>query len=428
MNMDERNEISSADVEGGVAASAVSSTGTSFGVAAVPSSAIRRCRIVVAGVGGGACGVLGRALRDWPDPPVVAAINTDATSLAECGVELSILVGKTVAKGMGAGGDVEIGRLAANEDIDAFRSLVAGHDLLLMLVGLGGGAGTGIAPVLARVAREEGVLVMAYVTLPFDFEGTRRQEQAQEGLESLKAACDTVVCLPNQRLSVMLPKETPVMEAFAFTDRMMLSGLRGLWTLLAQNNSFNLDFSDLQTLVENSGNVCCFGYGEGTGPEKAEQALEALLNGPMLESGRVLANSRAMILSVMGGSDLSLSEIDQVQQRVRGVARNGARIAFGAAVLPGWEGRLALTILAVEHWMPPAPGGTGSLFLDEPPATEAPAASGARGRRGHSRQTQLPLDASNQDRGRFKNMEPTLHDGSDLDIPTFLRQGVRIPS
>lgn len=294
-----------------------------------------RCRVLVAGVGGGGGNVIGHALAGWNEPPTVAAINTDARALEASAIDLKVAIGRTVAKGMGTGGDAELGRLAANEDLDALRALVAGHDLLLLVAGLGGGTATGAAPVLARIAREEGLLVLAYVTLPFAFEGARRQEQAQEGLADLKQSADAVVCLPNQRLHALLPPDTSLPDAFAFVDRMMSAGIRGLWTLLAQDNMLNLDFSDLQSLVENSGNECCFGYGEGQGVDKAAQALQGLLDGPMLEKGRVIANSGAMILSVAGGPDLSLAELETIHRRFQETARPGPGFRW---VRPCWTG------------------------------------------------------------------------------------------
>ena len=389
-----------------------------------------RCRVLVVGVGGGGCNVLSHALADWPDPPMVAAVNTDARALAESGISLKVMIGQTVAKGMGAGGDAELGRLAANEDLDALRSMLANCDLLILVASLGGGTATGAAPVLARIAREEGLLTLAYVTTPFAFEGARRQEQAQEGLAALKQSADAVVCLPNQRLHAMLAPGTPLGEAFAFVDRMMSAGIRGLWTLLAKDNMLNLDFSDLQTLVENSGNECCFGYGEGAGPEKAQQALQGLLEGSMLEKGRVIANSGAMILSVTGGPDLSLSELETIHRRFQEAARPGARISMGAAVLADWTGRLALTVLAAEHWMPSAvrPQGEGEkplvspFFGDSAGKEEKP----RRGRKG-AQQSELQLGAPG-DRGRFQDVAPTLYDGADLDVPTYIRRGIRIPT
>jgi len=386
-----------------------------------------RCRGLVAAVGGGACHVVDHVLADWDQAPAVAAVNTDVRALSGSGIGLKISLGRTVAKGMGTGGDAELGRLAAHEDLDALRSLVADYDLLILVVSLGGGTGTGAAPVLAQLAREAGLLTLAYVTLPFEFEGARRREQAQEGLAALKPCVDAVVCLPNQRLHAMMAPGTPLVEAYAFVDRMMAAGIRGLWTLLARDNMLNLDFSDLQTLVENSGNECCFGYGEGTGSDKAEQALSALLEGPMLEKGRVIANSGAMILSVTGGPDLALSELELVHRRFQEAARPGAHISMGAAVLDDWTGRLALTILAAEHWIPAVRGGgerdslSNSLFSGKAEAP-VPEDRGRKTRKGKP-QSELSLD---NDRGRFKGVSPTIYDGADLDIPTFIRRGVRI--
>jgi len=380
-------------------------------------------RMLVVGVGGGGIGILNNALADWPDPPPVAAVNTDARSLEESPIPLRVALGRNVAKGLGSGGDAEIGRLAANEDLDALRALVANQDLLIMVAGLGGGTGTGVAPVLARIAREEGLMVLAYVTTPFTFEGTRRQEQAQEGLAALKQSADAVICMPNERLHALLPAGTPLREAFAFVDRMMTAGIRGLWTLLTRNNSLNLDFSDLQSLVENSGNECSFGYGEGSGPDKAEQALRSLLQGPMLEKGRILVNSGAMILSVIGGPDLSLSELEMIHRRFEEAARPGARIAMGAAVFDEWSDRLVLTALVAEHWIPPALKADALVF----PAEDASPKAERRPRRGRRDARQAELDLVS-DRGRFQDVAPTIHEGADLDIPTYIRRGIRIPS
>ncbi len=386
-----------------------------------------RCRVLVVAVGGGAGRVLEHVLRDWDDPPSVALVNTDARALEDSEIDLKVWIGRTVSKGMGTGGDAELGRLAANEDLDALRSLVAGHDLLILLACLGGGTATGSAPVLARLARESGLLTLVYVTMPFAFEGARRLEQAQEGLAGLKQAADAVVCLPNERLHTLLASDTPLPQAFAFVDRMMAAGIRGLWTLLARNNMLNLDFSDLQTLVENSGNECCFGYGEGTGPNKTEEALQSLLDGPMLEKGRVIANAGAMILSVTAGPDLALSELEQVHRRFKETARAGARIAMGAAVLDEWTGRLALTVLAAEHWIPGPRGDVDEPIVGQDHTEGRDAEAPERGRRTRKGR-EHPRLRLESDRGRFKDVSPTIYDGADLDIPTYQRQDVRIPT
>ena len=395
--------------------------------AAAPAAPGIRSQILVAAVGGGACATLGRALADWPDPPETAAINTDARALKQCGVPRALVIGQKVAKGLGAGGDTDIGRMAANEDADSLRALVSGHQLLLLLVGLGGGAGTGIAPVLARIASEEGLLVFAFATLPFDFEGDNRAAQAKEGLEALQGACDAVITLPNQHLVGLLPPNASLPESFNFADRMMLAGVRGLWTLLAENNMMNLDFSDVQTLVEYNDNHCIFGYSETSGPGKADKALDALLHGPMLDSGKVLANAGAVLLNVIGGPDLAVSELNTVRRGIADVMRPGGNLTVGAAILPDWHGRLALTVLTAEHWMPlPAEGESPTLSLQ----AEDPSETTASGRRKRSRKASRtpppPPPPPPQDQGPFKDTNPTVHDGADLDIPTYIRLGKRI--
>ena len=381
-----------------------------------------RADILVAAVGGGACATLGRALADWPRPPEAAAINTDAQALAQCGVPRTLVIGQKVAKGLGAGGDTDIGRMAANEDADSLRALVSGHQLLLLLVGLGGGAGTGIAPILARIASEEGLLVFAFATLPFAFEGDNRAAQAKEGLEALKSACDAVIVLPNQHLVGLLPPDASLPASFAFADRMMLAGVRGLWTLLAENNLMNLDFSDVQTLVEYNDNLCVFGYSETTGPGKADKALDALLHGPMLDSGKVLANAGAVLLNVIGGPDLAVSELNTVRQGIADVMRPGGNLTVGAAILNDWHGRLALTVLTAERWMPlPAEGEPLTLSLQSQPPT-TPSSRRKRKKGPLPSQPTLPTPTPSP----FKDTDPTLHDGEDLDIPTYLRQGKRI--
>ncbi len=390
--------------------------------AAAPDAPGPRAHILVAAVGGGACATLGRALANWPDAPETAAINTDARALAQCGVSRTLVIGQKVAKGLGAGGDTDIGRMAANEDADSLRALVSGHQLLLLLVGLGGGAGTGSAPVLARIASEEGLLVFAFATLPFAFEGDNRAAQAKEGLEALKAACDAVIVLPNQHLVGLLPPDASLPQSFTFADRMMLAGVRGLWTLLAENNMMNLDFSDVQTLVEYNDNLCVFGYSETAGPGKADKALDALLHGPMLDSGKILANAGAVLLNVIGGPDLAVSELDTVRRGIADVMRPGGNLTVGAAILPDWHGRLALTVLTAERWMPiPADGESLTLSLESPtPAT--PSSRRKRTRKAAAAQPPLPSPSPSP----FQDTSPTLHDGADLDIPTYIRQGKRI--
>jgi cell division protein FtsZ len=372
----------------------------------------KRCSIVVLAVGGGACAMLPAVLKDWKNPPTVAAVNTDVTSLRDSGVPLSLAIGQSSACGLGTAGDPSAGALAAEEDLDSLRTLLSGHDLLLLVASLGGGTGSGAAPVIARLAREQGLLTLAYVTTPFAFEDPRRAAVADDAIRKLRQTADAVVRLPNEALGELLPKETPLVDAFKLVDRMLAAALRGLWTLLSRDNILNLDFADVQALVEHSNNECRFGYAEAEGPDRAARVVEALLSSPLLEHGRVIANSGAMLVNIVGDKALTLEELNTIRSGLESVAISGARIRIGAAVPDGWTGPLSITVLAAEH----APARLA-------PSPVSPSASPARRtRKSAPAQAELPFAAS-----------PSLTSSSpaqklDLDTPTYVRRGIQIPS
>jgi len=378
----------------------------------------KRCRILVLAVGGGACSMLPALLRDWKRPPTVAAVNTDVTALRDGNVPLSIAIGHASSRGLGSAGDPAAGALAAEEDADSIRTLLSGHDLLLLVASLGGGTGSGAAPVIARLARDQGLLTLAFVTTPFSFEDPRRAAIADDAVRKLRQHADAVVRLPNEALRDLLPKDTPLVDAFALVDRMLAAALRGLWTLLSRDNILNLDFADVQSLVEHSDNECRFGYGEGTGPDRAADAVRALLSSPLLEHGRVIANSGDLLVNIVGDKALTLNELNTIRSGLEGVAIAGAHIRIGAAVLDDWTGPLAITVLAAEH----APSR---------PAPVSPAAAGTAARRTAARsrkraslsQGELPFAAAASDAA-----DSSAPSTADLDTPTYIRRGIPIPS
>ncbi|MBR6022420.1 MAG: cell division FtsZ family protein [Kiritimatiellae bacterium] len=359
------------------------------------------CRIAIVGVGGGACAALRDLLDGWSRPPTVAAINTDATALRDCNIPLSLAIGQSSTGGLGAAGDPSTGALAAQADADSIRTILTGHDLLLLVASLGGGTGSGAAPVVAKIAREQGLLTLAYVTTPFSFEDSRRALVAEEAIQKLRATADTVIRLPNEALRELLPASTPLVDAFAFANRMMAAALRGLWALLSRDNILNLDFADLQALVEHSANECRFGYGEGTGPNRAADAVRTLLEGPLLERGRIVANAGSLLVNIVGDPSLTLAELNEIRTAIETVAMSNARIRFGAATLEDWTGPLAVTLLAAEPAPPAAPA-------------VSPAAARSPSRR-------PPSD-------RLFDDADTAAPAPDLDTPTFIRLGIPIPS
>ena len=395
----------------------------------VPSPA-PRCRILVLAVGGGACASLSAIARDWSPAPVLAALNTDRVSLDATGIPLTIPLGPDVAGGRGAAGDPTVGRMAAEESLDAVRSLLPGHDLLLLLACLGGGTGSGAAPVVARLARENGLLTLAFVTTPFAFEGLRRSDCASEALSLLKRNADSVVVLPNESLHALLPENASLSDAYAYVDRMMAAAIRGLWVLLTRDNLLNLDFADIQALVEHSGNECRFAYGEGRGPDRAALALQSLLQSPMLENGRVLANSGSVLLNIAGGADnpVTLTEMNTIQQGLKTVLRPGASLRIGAMTLQNWDDTLAVTVLAADRGAPPP------LPPAAPPSTVTARRPARRSKTPPQPELHLVLESDAPSPASSATPSPSApaprpaSPVDDLDTPTYIRRGVRIPS
>ena len=396
------------------------------------SDAQRPRRLLVVGVGGGGCNTVSRMSESWPDGPELCVVNTDARALEDSPIPQQITIGRNLTRGMGAGGDLSVGKMAAEDDVDSLRSLVTQTDLVFIVTALGGGTGTGAAPVLARVAREEGALTLCFASLPFDFEGENRKSQAKEGLQILREHCDAVICLPNQRLMESLTDKTSVLEAFGAADRVLGLQIRCLWRLLTQGGMINIDFSDVRNLAEAGGGVCCFGHGEGSGLLRTENALRAVLESPLLDRGRLLSQSGAALVSISGGTDLTLVDIQKVMQGVKKSLRSDARLTMGALVDEAWDGHLAVMVLAADArretvTAPPARHThAGETAPGDKPPVIIPSVESAKPAAGKKPAVQATLNFDTSDKGRFSNVDPTLFNGEDLDIPTFLRRGIKI--
>jgi cell division protein FtsZ len=332
----------------------------------------------------------------------------------------------------------------------------AGADIVFILAGLGGGTGTGAAPVLARMARESGALVLAIVTMPFEFEGPRRQQQAQSGLDLLKSAADAVISLPNQKLFKLLDEKTSVVEAFKISNALLAEGLQGIWRLLTRTGLINVDFADLSSVTRGRHAASSFATAEASGERRAEQIVEKLLAHPLLDGGQVLTEADAVLVSLVGGPDLTLVEVDKLMEPLKRQCEN-AHIIFGAAIDEQFTHRLSVTLIASRRQ--PDEAGPGAPqparntaasqaqplhFLDtntiadaRPPTRVAPPppemtaeqkeqllkTQSAKDRKKLSRlQKELPLEIVCK--GRFEKSEPTIRHGEDLDLPTYIRRGV----
>jgi cell division protein FtsZ len=413
----------------------------------------KKISIKVCGVGGAGCNAVGFIAQTKFDGADFLLLNTDAQALAASPLPDKWVLGRKRTRGLGTGGDPELGRAAAEDDAARLASFCAGADMLFILAGLGGGTGTGAAPVLARVARESGALVLALAILPFDFEGPRRLAQAQAGLQQLKAAADAVICLPNQKLFRLLDEKTSVPETFIIGHTLMADGLRGICRLLTQTGLINLDFADLCSVTRGRHVASSFATAEAGGEKRGEQILEKLLTHPLLDGGHVLNESDALLVSLAGGPDLTMSEVNKMMESLQRQCEN-AHLIFGAVIDEAFAGRLSVTLIASSrHSIEPVPASAGEnrktdpssmQFLDTSPTPRPPSRAVApppemsnekkeqlysrqtgQNRRKTSRlQKELPLEIVFK--GRFDKNEPTIRHGEDLDLPTYIRKGVAL--
>jgi cell division protein FtsZ len=377
------------------------------------------------------------------------AINTDASPLAASSATVKIHLETKLMRGLGTGGDPERGRAIAEEQFSTLKTASEGADVVLIVAGLGGGAGSGISPVLARAAKETGALVLVFATLPFLCEGNRRQQQAQQSLEQLKSVADGVVCLPNQKVFKLIDENTSVLDTFRITGGLLIEGIRGVWQLLTRPGLIQIHFDDLCALVRDRHSESVFASVEAAGAGRSREVVEKLLAHPLLDEGRALAESDAVLVSLMGGKDLTMAEVNRVMEQISRQCER-AEIIMGAAMDATLKNRLSVTVIAARHSpvaktemtgvssepsaargatsrsavgsIPPAP----SFTAEQREQMVARHSSGGRSRRNSSKMLQAQLPLAIVSKGRFDKSEPTIHKGEDLDIPTYIRRGVAL--
>lgn len=422
--------------------------------------------IKVLGVGGAGCNAVNHLSRENFLGVSFAVMNTDAPALAQSLVETKINLGAKSTRGLGAGGDPERGRAAAEEDAAKIRALCEGADVVFVVAGMGGGTGTGASPVVARIAKETGALVLSIVMLPFDCEGSRRTRQALLGLHDLKGAADGVICLPNQRVFKLIDENTSLLEAFQITNELVAQGVRGIWRLLSRPGLINVDFADLCSVTRGKHAESCLITAEAQGENRAHQVMEKVLAHPLVEGGQVLAESAGVLVCLASGRSLTMSEVNRIMEQINRHCEQ-AHIIMGAAIDEELGDRLLVTLVASRK---NAEGGgrnaesqsglprvtdtamaaySAGLEMETPmtgPVSKSPSRfvapapesspekterllaqqSGGRGRRSGSRPKQTQLQLEIVSRGRFEKSEPTIHGGQDLDVPTYIRRGVAL--
>jgi len=308
-----------------------------------PKGAAYIAAIRVVGVGGAGLNAIHRMMDAGIAQVDFVAVNTDRQALAISDAPIKIAIGEGLTHGLGSGADPGVGRAAAEEAIDQLKTALRGSDMVFVTAGEGGGTGTGAAPVVARIARELGALTVGIVTTPFRFEGTRRRSAAESGVDELRTACDTVIVIPNDRLLEVLDRSTSMVDAFKIADDVLRQGVQGICDLITTPGLINLDFADVRTVMQDAGSAL-MGIGYATGQSRAREAAERALGSPLIDAEIVRA--RGILLSISGGDDLSLVEVNEAAEVVRQTATDETNIIFGATVDPRLTGQVWVTVVA----------------------------------------------------------------------------------
>ncbi len=299
--------------------------------------------IRVVGVGGGGLNAVNRMMDAGIAQVDFIGVNTDMQQLNLSDAPVKIHIGEELTQGLGSGADPETGRKAAEEGYDQVRSALRGSDMVFVTAGEGGGTGTGAAPVVAKIARELGALTVGIVTTPFRFEGTKRRQSAEAGVEALRAACDTVIVIPNDRLLEVLDRTTSMVDAFKVADDVLRQGVQGICDLITMPGLINLDFADVRTIMSDAGSAL-MGIGYSESPNRAREAAERALKSPLIDTE--IVGARGILLSIAGGEDLTLLEVNEAAEVVRGAATDDTNIIFGATVDERLDGQVWVTVIA----------------------------------------------------------------------------------
>ena len=299
--------------------------------------------IRVVGVGGAGLNALDRMMDAGINQVEFVAVNTDIQQLSTSDAATKIHIGRELTHGLGSGADPDMGRKAAEESYDQIKNALRGSDMVFVTAGEGGGTGSGGAPVVARIAREVGALTVGIVTLPFKFEGTRRRRQADDGVEALREACDTTIVIPNDRLLEVLDRSTSMLEAFRIADDVLRQGVQGICDLITLPGLINLDFADVRTIMKDAG-TALMGIGFSSSDNRAREAAERALRSPLIDTE--IAGAKGILLSIAGGEDLSLVDVNDAAEVIRQAATDDTNIIFGATIDERLAGQVWVTVVA----------------------------------------------------------------------------------
>ena len=412
----------------------------------------RNVGIKLVGVGGGGSNAVDRLKMENLDRLQLAVINTDFKALSTSPVQDKILIGTSLTRGLSAGGDPEIGRKAAEADADKIAEIVKGTDLIFLVAGLGGGTGSGAAPVIAELAAEAGAVVIAFVTLPFSFEGGRRRKQAEEALAELRRVCDAVIPLSNDMLLQEGTEQTSVLDSFARADEWIGRGVKSIWGMLSRTGLINVDFTALRQVFRQRGGKTLFGLGVGNGDNPAQAALEDLKLCPLLHTPEYARKADRLLVNITGGADLSLTKVNELMTAITEEFGREAHVVMGAAIDEGLQGQVEICVIGTTDLggrnfvRRPAPAPTRKAVERTPGVTttsttaegeadtnSAVTVAAAPTRRSgvvdpnKPKQEEFGFQGEPvENRGSFDKSDRNLFEGQDLDVPTYLRKGIKI--
>ena len=314
------------------------------------SLSLQKAKLKVVGVGGAGGNAVTRMITTGMQGVDFIAINTDAQDLDNNPSEHKIQVGKNLTKGLGAGANSSVGRDAVEADKEAITNLLEGADMVFITAGMGGGTGTGAAPVIAQISRELGILTVGIITLPFSFEGPKRMNRALEGMAEMKKTCDTLIAIPNQKLMSIVDKSTTLPEAFQMADTILHQAAKGISDLINVQGVINLDFADVETIMKNMGEAI-MGTGVASGEERAVLAAQQAISSPLLDSASI-KGAQGVLVNITGGKDLTLMEANEATSIIFEEAGPSANIIFGAVIDPSLDDEIRVTVIATGFNMP----------------------------------------------------------------------------
>ncbi len=373
-------------------------------------------RIKVIGVGGGGSNAVNRMIDEGIQGVEFITVNTDAQALMQAKAGTRVRLGDKLTRGLGAGGDPEIGRKAAEETADELYNVLKGSDMVFVTAGMGGGTGTGAAPIVAQIAKESGALTIGVVTRPFTFEGMRRQAASEQGINKLKEHADTLIVIPNDRLLQLADKRASLQDSFRMADEVLHQGIQGISELITTPGLINLDFADVRTIM-GEGGAALMAVGRGEGDERSRKAAEQAISSQLLDI--TIDGARGVLFNITGGPNLTLFEVNQAAAIIRETAHPDVNMIFGAVIDPNMGDEVRITVIATGFER----GGLPRRILEHPAQTP--------NRRENTQSMNFKRTSENVSVGAMLEPRrdeigksappPASFSGDDLDVPTFLR-------